>query len=361
VRLNNVSDELTSQIVNNNKSLRDLTKQYNRLAAGPQIYTGKFASPRTTYLMIGGDPQKPGEIINPGFISTLSDLDLTASSTDSERRLALAHSITDNSNPLTPRVISNRIWQHYFGTGLVDTPSDFGINGSRPTHPQLLDFLSSYLVRHNWSLKQLHRLLLHSATFQQQSYTDDIAFAKDSHSRLLWRFPPQRLEAEVLRDSILRASGKLNPKQFGVPFSFFEESKSQFSRRVPLEKFDTVGWRRMIYGEKVRLETVGVFGVFDCPDSSQMTPKRSNSTSAVQALALFNSDFINRQAGFLAESVAPEDSPNLELAIRNAFLRTITRQPTEEELTKLRPFVNEHGLKELGRILFNLNEFVFLY
>ena len=361
VRLNNVSDELTSQIVNNNKSLRDLTKQYNRLAAGPQIYTGKFASPRTTYLMIGGDPEKPGEIINPGFISTLSDLDLTASSTDSERRLALAHSITDNSNPLTPRVISNRIWQHYFGTGLVDTPSDFGINGSRPTHPQLLDFLSSYLVRHNWSLKQLHRLLLHSATFQQQSYTDDIAFAKDSNSRLLWRFPPQRLEAEVLRDSILRASGKLNPKQFGVPFSFFEESKSQFSRRVPLEQFDTEGWRRMIYGEKVRLETVGVFGVFDCPDSSQMTPKRSNSTSAVQALALFNSDFINRQAGFLAESVAPEDSPNLELAIRNAFLRTITRQPTEEELTKLRPFVNEHGLKELGRILFNLNEFVFLY
>ena len=215
-------------------------------------------------------------------------------------------------------------------------------------------------MNNGWSLKQLHRKLLSSATFRQASRTNQEAYSKDSETRLLWRFPPQRLEAEVLRDSILRASDKLNTKQFGEPFKFFEDASNQFAKRVPLIHFNESGWRRMIYGEKIRLTQIGVFGVFDCPDASQMTPARPVSTSAVQALALFNSQFVNRQANYLAESLQRQFPSDLERQITHAYLRTLSRPPSEKEMATLTPFVKEHGLSKFGRILFNLNEFVFV-
>ncbi|MBA62798.1 MAG: hypothetical protein CMJ76_10590 [Planctomycetaceae bacterium] len=360
MRLANLSEEQISAIVDNTKSRRELAQRVERLTRGPQIYTGKFHTPRDTFLMKGGDPQKPAELMDPGFISVLGRLDIDGNTLEADRRLALANAITDSDNPLTARVISNRIWQHYFGTGIVDTPSDFGVNGSAPTHPLLLDWLAGFLIDNKWSLKDLHRLLLRSATFRQTSHTDERAFAIDSQTRLLWRFPPQRLEAEVLRDTMLRASGRLNLRQFGKPFKFFEESSSQFADRIPLKQFNQEGWRRMIYGEKIRLTTVGVFGVFDCPDASQMTPKRAISTSAVQALALYNSGFVNRHARFMAEAVGNKLPSDLTAQVRTSFMRTLSRPPTSSELDVIMPLIKEDGLESLGRILFNLNEFVFL-
>ena len=359
LRLKDVSDKGRAEIAKNTAYLRNLTTRYDQLRKGPQIYTGRFHTPRRTLLMLGGDPQKPGDAVPPGFISSIGSLDIGDETPDSERRLALASSIASRDNPLTARVITNRIWQHYFGTGIVDTPSDFGINGGSPSHPELLDWLSRHLIDNDWSLKQLHRVLLMSATFRQSSTTNTRAFKVDSQSRLLWRFPPRRLEAEVLRDTILKASDKLNLEQFGPPFNFFEERTSPFAKPIPIKHFDDSGWRRMIYGEKQRLTSVGVFGVFDCPDASQMTPKRSNSTSAIQALALFNSEFVNRHAGFLA-SLSSADPATINSQIEVAFLRTLSRPPTEQELKTLIPFVRNNGLTALGRILFNLNEFAFI-
>lgn len=358
--LNDVPDDQRKTIAENTRKIRELTQKQETLKRGPHIFAGQLHSPRTTFLMQGGDPQKPGKQIDPGFISALGTLDISADTPEAERRLQLANAIASPENPLTARVITNRIWQHYFGTGIVDTPSDFGVSGGFPSHPELLDWLADYLVSHDWSLKELHRLLLSSHTFRQASHTNEAAFAIDSQTRLLWRFPPRRLEAEVLRDTILRASGKLNPQQFGEPFKFFEEATSPFTQRIPLKEFDEQGWRRMIYGEKIRLTHVGIFGVFDCPDASQMTPKRSSSTTAVQALALFNSHFVNRQAGFLAASIAAQKPTTMDQQIRTAFLCTISRPPTDSELQSLRAFVEQNGMSALCRILFNLNEFVFL-
>jgi len=360
IQLLGVSDEQKTAIVQNSAALRKMKKQYDDLMRGTQLYVGRLHTPRTTYLMKGGDPLKPGEEVGPGFLSVISDLKLEAASTDSHRRNALAAAITAKDNPLTARVIVNRIWQHYFGAGIVKTPSDFGLNGGRPSHDKLLDWLANYLMAQNWSLKQLHRKILSSATFRQASNTKREAFSIDSNSRLLWRFPPQRLEGEVLRDTILKASGKLNTKQFGVPFKLFEDSTNQFAKRVPLTHFDESGWRRMIYGEKIRLTQIGVFGVFDCPDASQMMPTRSVSTSAVQALALFNSHFVNRQANFMADDIKEQSPGDTEQQIVSAFQRTLSRPPTQQEIEDLLPFVVDHGLHDLGRILFNLNEFVFI-
>ena len=359
LNLKDVSADGRTEIAGNTRELRTLTTEYDQLRKGPQIYTGRLHKPRPTYLMVGGDPEKPGKAVQPGFITSIGSFDISNDAPESERRLALASSIATGANPLTARVITNRVWQHYFGTGIVETPSDFGVNGGSPSHPELLDWLSTHLIDNDWSLKQLHRVLLMSATFRQSSRTNAGAFKIDGESRLLWRFPPRRLEAEVLRDTMLKASGKLNLEQFGPPFKFFEERTSPFAKPIPIKHFDEAGWRRMIYGEKQRLTNVGVFGVFDCPDASQMTPKRSTSTSAVQALSLFNSEFVNRHAGFLA-SLSGTARKTISSQIEFAFLRTLSRPPTEQELQTLLPFVQQEGLTALGRILFNLNEFAFL-
>ncbi|MEC9096495.1 MAG: DUF1553 domain-containing protein, partial [Planctomycetota bacterium] len=360
LELADVTEAQRKLIVENTAELRALTSRYDNLLRGPQLYVGKLHSPRTTYLMRGGDPQKQGPVVSPGFLEVLSDMEPASPNEDFGRRLALANAIGSKSNPLTARVISNRIWQHYFGTGIVDTPSDFGLNGGSPTHPELLDWLATYLMDHDWSLKQLHRVILNSATFRQVSHSRSEAFGRDSESRLLWRFPPQRLEAEVLRDSILRASGKLNTVAYGEPFKFFEEATSQFANRVTLQTFTPEGWRRMIYGEKLRLVQVGVFGVFDCPDASQMTPRRSTSTSAAQALSLFNSNFVNNQAAFMASEIENSFPNDPGKQLESAFLRVLSRPPTKQESDILLPLVSRNGLEPLGRILFNLNEFIFL-
>ena len=360
MKLSGLTPEAIATIVDNTSQLRKLTQTYERLKAGPQIYVGKIQAPRVTHLMIGGDPQKPGKVVEPGFLSVLEPRQPDITNTEQARRLSLAEQIASSNNPLTARVITNRIWQHIFGTGIVDTPSDFGINGSLPTHPELLDYLASYLIRKDWSLKELHRLILHSATFQQSSESNTAAHALDSSNRLLWRFPPQRLEGEAIRDSILRASGKLNPKQFGPPFQFFEKETSPFSKKVPLTEFTEEGWRRMIYGEKIRLESVGIFGAFDCPDSSQMTPKRTVSTSAIQALSLFNSHFVSRHGQFMADEAQATHPNDVVDQVNLLFLRTLARKPSKPELEAVLPLVKSQGLASLGRVLFNLNEFVFI-
>jgi len=360
VSFTGVDRKTTTKIVKMNTRLRELEARYNSLKAGPQIFAGKFSRPPKTHLMIRGAPLNPGDEIAPGIPRILGKRPIDNATTEANRRLTLARAIASPQNPLTARVIVNRVWQHYFGVGIVDTPSDFGINGGYPTHPELLDWLSSYLIDEKWSLKSLHRKLLMSATFRQASWARESSLKADADCRLLWRFPPRRLAAEALRDSILTASGKLNRKMYGPGFSFFEKSTSAFAKKKALTQFDENGWRRMIYGKKIRLEHVGVFGVFDCPDASQMAPARSRSTTAVQALSLLNSQFVNRQAAFLANDISNQAN-TLPEQVKLAVFRTLCRPAKPAELTILNQIATDQGLSQVCRILLNLNEFVFIH
>ena len=354
------ADEI-QEVVEANQQLRNLDSEHKRLRAGPQAHLGVFDTPEQTHVLVRGEPLQTAERVSPGLPAVLGgDLGLGENAPEADRRLALAHAITSAENPLIARVIANRIWQFHFGTGIVDTPSDFGFNGSKPTHPELLDWLASHLVDSEWSLKRLHRAILTSATFRQASFADTKAMKRDAESRLLWRFPPRRLSAEALRDSILAVSGTLNLRMYGPGFDFFQPIKSIFKRRVPRETFDPDGWRRMVYGQKIRLETVGVFGSFDCPDASQMAPKRSRSTTPIQALGLFNSPFVQRQAGFFAQSIEASVGSDIGAQVTEAVRRTFGRDPTAPERALLERVVRENGLAALCRVLLNSNEFVFM-
>jgi hypothetical protein len=189
----------------------------------PMVYAGRFVQPeQPTHRLYRGDPMSPKEVVAPDALSVLGSLGLPVDAPEQERRLALARWMASAENPLSARVIVNRLWQHHFGTGLVDTPSDFGANGSRPSHAELLDWLAGELVQSGWSLKHVHRMILLSNTYQQASAPRAECLAVDAGSRLLWRFPPRRLEAEAIRDSILKIAGNLDLTMGGPGWRAFE-------------------------------------------------------------------------------------------------------------------------------------------
>ncbi len=230
----------------------------------------------------------------------LGSLDMKADSPEQQRRLALAHWIARPDNPLTARVIVNRLWHYHFGTGIVASPSDFGHMGTRPTHPELLDWLADELVREGWRLKPIHRMILLSSTYQQTSTPSARGLAADAGCRWLWRYPPRRLEAEAIRDSILQCSGVLDLTMFGPGFSAFEPNGNYVRVYKPKETWGPPEWRRMVYMTKVRREHDAVFGAFDAPDAGQVCPKRSRSTTPIQALNMLNSSFMVQQGNLLA-------------------------------------------------------------
>jgi mono/diheme cytochrome c family protein len=350
-----------------------------RLAAlgpGPMIYGGLFTTnPAPTRRLLRGDPMTPREVVEPGALGVVpipfavsneeDDRDAgpaTRSLTQEQRRrLALARWITHPANPLTARVMVNRIWQHHFGEGLVSTPSDFGANGSRPTHPELLDWLAAEFVARGWSLKAMHRLIVNSATYRQSSAPRPEGLAVDAGARLLWRFPPRRLEAEPIRDLLLAVSGKLDLRMGGPGFSVFEPNDNYVRVYAPRADFGPGEWRRMVYATVVRQRPDGVFGAFDCPDGGQIAPKRTRSTTPLQALNLLNSGFVMQQADFFAERLRREAGSDLAAQVGRAFGLVFNRAPDPEELTAATRLAREHGLAALGRTLFNANEFVYMF
>ena len=256
-------------------------------------YAGQFSTPEATYRLNRGDPMQKREVIAPASLSQFgAKIQLTADSPEGQRRLALAKWIADPKNPLTARVLVNRLWHYHFGQGIVNTPSDFGRNGAKPTHPELLDWLADEFVKRGWSLKSIHRLIVTSATYRQAGAANSAGLAADAGTRLLWRFPPQRLEAEQLRDSILAVSGNLDWRMGGPGFDLFEPNTNYVKVYNPKQKFGPAEWRRMIYQSKPRMQLDDMFGSFDCPDGGQIAPKRTSSITALQALNLLNGRFI---------------------------------------------------------------------
>jgi hypothetical protein len=330
-------------------------------AEGRLAFAGKFRAPDTIHLLNRGDPEQPRDEVVPAVLSVLGSTKLARDTAEQERRRVLADWLASPENPLTARVMVNRLWQGHFGSGLVDTPSDFGRNGTKPSHPELLDWLASEFVRSNWSVKQLHRLLVLSATYRQSSKpgAQATATAQDSEVRLLWRFPPRRLDSEPIRDALLAVSGKLDLKMYGRGFDLFNQ-RGGLSGFQPVESFRGEGLRRMIYAHKVRREREAVFGAFDCPDAGQSTARRRESTTPIQALNLFNSRFTLEQAEALAARVQAEVGAEVAPQIRRAYQLALSRNPSAAELAEATPIVATHGLPVLGRALFNSNEFLFV-
>jgi len=326
---------------------------------GQMVFAGKFRKPDDIHLLNRGDPEQPKEAVAPAVLSALGDMRLPKDAAEQQRRLALADWIASPENPLTARVMVNRIWQGHFGIGLVETPSDFGRNGARPSNPELLDWLPSEFVRSGWSVKQMHRLILLSATYRQSSRLDPVAAARDADDHLLWRFPSRRLESEPIRDSMLAVSGQLNLKMGGRGFDLFNQ-RGGLSGFNPVESYKDDGLRRMIYAHKVRRETEAVFGAFDCPDAGQSTARRRESTTPIQALNLFNSRFTLEQADAFAARVKAETGDGLTKQIRRAYQLALSRSPSTAELADAKPVVSAYGLPTLCRALFNCNEFLFL-
>jgi hypothetical protein len=293
--------------------------------------------PPKTYLLRRGELGDRGEEVQPGFPAVLS---APEPATGIGRRTALANWVASPANPLTARVIVNRLWQHHFGRGIVATPSDFGTRGERPTHPELLDFLATEFVARGWSLKQMHRLLLTSATYQQASR--ERQRLEDADNRLLSRMNRQRLEAEAVHDSLLSVSGRLDSTMGGParpePRGSVRRSVYTFARRNLRDPF---------------LEA------FDLPDSNLSCPRRDRSTTAPQALALLNAAEVADAAKALAaraEREAKSPAERVELAYR----LTLGRRPAADEAKLAADFLTHSPLAELCRALFNVNEFVYV-
>jgi hypothetical protein len=331
------------------------------LTSGPMAYSGRFEQPGATYRLNRGEAlQKKEQVVPATPVRFAPKLELPSDAPEQQRRLALAKWIVNSSNPLTARVMANRIWQFHFGTGIVETPSDFGVNGARPSNPELLDWLAADFIENGWSVKRLHRKILLSATYRQSSAADAKAIERDASSRLLWRFPPRRLEAEALRDSILRVCGNLDFKMGGPGFDLFEPNENYVRVFAPKKEFGRAESRRMIYLAKHRMQLDDTFGAFDCPDAGQIAPKRTISTTPLQALNLLNSPFILQQSEIFAARLQRE-SNNPRAQVERAFELTLNHRARKEELTAALELIKFEGLPAFCRALLNANEFAYIF
>ena len=310
-----------------------------------------------------GNPEDLGEEVTPTAFGWVKHAPPELGGNDrpeGERRHAFAEWITHPDHPLTRRTIVNRLWHHHFGQGIVTTPSDFGLGGDRPSHPELLDWLAEELRRNDWRLKPVHRLIVMSATYRQSSLAQDPkAAGLDSSNRLLWRQNPRRLDAESLRDSVLAVSGKLDLTMGGPGFKDFDyvEAYAPIYNYVSPDKPEL--WRRSIYRFVVRTTPHTFMAALDCPDPANLTPARNRTTTATQALALSNNEFMLRQARHLATRVENEGGPGAA-GVDRTFALAFQRAPTASERQAAVSLVNEQGLFALCRALLNANEFAYL-
>jgi hypothetical protein len=342
-----------------------LTEQLATLTAAPLAYAGKFEQPQPTHRLHRGDFLEPREIVSPDglsvFRASLGSLNLPPDASEQERRAAFAKWLTDKRNPLPARVMVNRLWHYTFGTGIVATPSDFGLMGFRPAHPELLEWLATEFIRSGWSVKHIQRLILTSATFRQSNRPLPAAMQVDASNTLLWRFPPRRLDAELIRDHVLSATGMIDLTPGGPGFLLFEPNANYARNWVAQTRdFEREDYRRMIYALKLRMEPDAIFAAFDVPDSGQVCPSRSRSTTPLQALNLFNSSFLIEQADRLATRASSRAGKEPQPQIIAAFELAYARTPDTSELQSSLAFVSKNGLPALCRALLNSNEFLFL-
>ena len=313
--------------------------------------------PPVTYLFHRGDPRQPREPILPGCLSVLTPPGRSPelpgkdpALASSGRRLAFARWLTSGTNPLVARVLVNRVWQHHFGRGLVGTPSDFGVMGERPSHPELLDWLAADFVEHGWQLKRLHRLIMTSSAYRQSSRRDPRRESRDPENRLYGRKPVIRLDAEVIRDAILAASGVLNEALFGPPVPVRPDvhgqivvgiDKTEGDNKMPVEvPLNGEEFRRGIYVQVRRSRPLAMLHAFDAPVMEVNCDRRQSSTVATQSLMLMNSQFILDQAARFARRLRQEAGNDRLREVTRAWQLAFSRSPTVSELADALEFLS---------------------
>ncbi|MFN7935250.1 MAG: PSD1 and planctomycete cytochrome C domain-containing protein [Bryobacteraceae bacterium] len=333
---------------------------------------------KPVHVLVRGKPGAHGPEVAPAVPAILvkQQPQLLPPAHTSRRRLSLAQWIASNDNPLTARVIVNRVWMWHFGEGLVRTPSDFGLMGQRPTHPELLDWLAAWFMDNGWSLKKLHKLILSSNTWRMSKRVIPEYQKEDPENRLLWRVPVKRLEAEAIRDSILAISGRLNPTMYGP--SVFPPVQPQALEgssdpdKIWKASSEEEASRRSVYVFVKRSLILPMMEVLDLCDTARSAAQRLTTSVPTQALTLFNGDFVNQQARYLAarlqQEAGADEQQQIELAYRLAF----ARMPKESELREMRAFLEREraaaggenasllALQQLARVLFNTNELVYV-
>ena len=336
-----------------------LRKRLATLGDSVVAYAGTFSEPGPTHILRRGDPTQPLDRVAPAGVKTVRPaLELAVDAPEASRRLALARWIGDPANPLAPRVMVNRLWHYHFGRGLVATPSDFGFNGDRPSHPELLDWLASEFLAGGGRLKPIHRRIVLSDAYRRSSRMDQKAHSVDAENRKLWRFTPRRLEAEEIRDAILSVAGTLDPAAGGPGYDLWKPNTNYVVVFDPKADLGPDTFRRMVYQFKPRSQPDPTFGAFDCPDGGLVAPRRNTSTTALQAFNLLNGRFALDQARRLADRLAREAGPDPDAQADRAFRLAFGRPPTSDERAGASTLIRDHGASMLGRALFNSNEFL---
>ena len=349
--------------------IKDLTAAEADLQAIPPLpvsYSAQDGATQPAFILRRGNVRDRQDPVGPQALSAVKALpaNMLPAEQDSGpgRRLRLAEWTVDPRHPLTARVIVNRVWQYHFGQGIVDTPSDFGFNGDRPSHPQLLDWLASDFMDHGWKLKRLHRLIVLSEVYRQSSLSRPAAAAIDGTNRLLWRMNSQRIDAEAVRDSVLQTSGQLNLAMGGPSYRLFHYRDGNVPDYQLLEQPGPETWRRGVYMFNIRTFQEPLMSVFDCPDPSVQTPRRGQSTTALQALSLMNNPFIFDQSQALAERVTklagPQAAP--EQQVQRLYQFVYARDPGPGETAAAVDFIKQTDLFSLCRVMLNSNEFLYV-
>ncbi|MDG1895615.1 MAG: PSD1 and planctomycete cytochrome C domain-containing protein [Fuerstiella sp.] len=321
-------------------------KSGNSKSPDKSLHVVRDAKPQDLAVMIRGDVNNKGDVVPRGFLQVMYPGPRRSFSNGSGR-LELAQAITDPANPLTARVIVNRIWQQYFGRGLVATPSNFGQLGERPSHPELLDDLAVGFMNNGWSVKWLHRQIVHSATYQRSSERTAAAAEIDPVNIRLWRMPRRRLSVEGWRDAVLTVTGQL-ANQTGGP---------------SIKPDDPTELRRTIYAEVSRFELSPILSLFDFPDPNAHSAGRMETNTPLQKLFLMNSAFITAHSKVLAAEIVSAVASDVEQSVKKVFHRVFQRAPDEEELSAARNFLvgaGNSGLEQFVQAMLASNEFWFV-
>lgn len=380
--------KLAKKLDTKHASRVDALKEIQRLIPllndeGPKpSFVAKFIKPAKTHVFSRGSPESPRDEVFPAGPKQLNGtLGLDSKASGKKRRVAFANWIASSKHPLTARVAANRFWHHVFGQGVVTTTSDFGAAGSKPSHPELLDWLASELVKPTvdsgrlgassdsstnsndvtkpWSMKHMIRLMVMSKAFRQSSAPIKTAITVDANSALLWRFPPKRMAAEAIRDSIVQASGSLDPTIGGKSFRI-HNVKKRYAQWEVVDNHSKHTWRRMLYQERMRRVDDQMFTAFDFPDCGQVRAKRPVSTTPLQALNLLNSDFIIEQSELIAKRARTDAGEDNDKAVNRCFEILLGRIATEDELKACEAIAKEHNLAIVARAILNSNEFAFI-
>lgn len=321
-----------------------------------------------THILIKGDYRKRGVKVEPGFPAALPPGPAIDEPKNTlfvpRRRKALALWLTSSDNPLLARVMVNRLWQGHFGEGIVRTPNDFGRQGDAPTHPELLDWLAVEFAERGWSLKQMHRLMMLSSTYQSASVADSGALQKDPENRLLSRMNRHRLDADAIRDNILAIAGALNLKMGGVgvipPLTAEELRAARMPDLWPAHPDASEHTRRSIYLQVKRSLTLPMLQIFDAPDTATSCARRERSTVAPQALALMNSEFTAAQAEHFAARIRKQTNDQPEGYVNTAWRIAFGRLPNDEESKIAVDYLKRNSLPRLCLLIYNMSEAIYV-